>query len=74
LGQKFATANWAPEVRTRMLVALCYLKYQHDLSDEAVAQQWIESFYWHYFSGEQFLKHEMPIDPSRMRRHRPRLG
>lgn len=48
-------------MRTRLLVALHYLKYQHDLSDEAVVQQWVENPYWQYFSGEQFFQHEMPI-------------
>jgi IS5 family transposase len=74
LGQTYAAANGAPGVRTRLLVALHYLKYQHDLSDEAVVQQWVENPYWQYFSGEQFFQHEMPIDPSSMTRWRHRLG
>ena len=74
LGQTYATANGAPGVRTRLLVALHYLKYQHDLSDEAVVQQWVENPYWQYFSGEQFFQHERPIDPSSMTRWRHRLG
>jgi IS5 family transposase len=36
LGQTYAATNGAPGVSTRLLVALHYLKYQHDLSDEAV--------------------------------------
>lgn len=74
LGQTYAAATGAPGVRTRLLVALHYLKYQHDLSDEAVVQQWVENPYWQYFSGEQFFQHEMPIDPSSMTRWRQRLG
>lgn len=74
LGQTYAAANGAPGVRTRLLVALHYLKYQHDLSDEAVVQQWVENPYWQHFSGEQFFQHEMPIDPSSMTRWRQRLG
>jgi IS5 family transposase len=74
LGQTYARANGAPGVRTRLLVALHYLKYQYDLSDEAVVQQWVENPYWQYFSGEQFSQHEMPIDPSSMTRWRHRLG
>ncbi len=52
---------------TRLLVALHYLKYQHDLSDEAVVQQWVENPYWQYFSGEQFFQHEMPLIPPALR-------
>lgn len=74
LGPTYATANGAPGVRTRLLVALHYLKYQHDLSDEVVVQQWVENPYWQHFSGEQFFQHEMPIDPSSMTRWRQRLG
>jgi transposase, IS5 family len=74
LGQTYAAANGAPGVSTRLMVALHYLKYQHDLSDEAVVAQWVENPYWQHFSGEQFFQHEMPIDPSSMTRWRKRLG
>jgi len=52
------------------MVALHYLKYQHDLSDEVVVGQWVENPYWQHFSGEQFFQHELPIDPSSMTRWR----
>ncbi len=74
LGQTYAATNGAPGVNSCLLVALHYLKYQHDLSDEAVVQQWIENPYWQHFSGEQFFQHERPIDPSSMTRWRQRLG
>ena len=74
LGQTYAAAKGAPGVSTRLLVALHYLKYQNDLSDEAVVRQWVENPYWQHFSGEQFFQHEMPIDPSSMTRWRQRLG
>ena len=32
-----------PAISTRLMVALHYLKYQHDLSDEAVVTQWLEN-------------------------------
>jgi len=56
------------------MVALHYLKYQHDLNDEAVVAQWVENPYWQHLSSEQFFQHEMPIDPSSMTRWRKRLG
>ena len=64
----------APGIDTRLMVALHYLKYQHDLSDEAVAAGWVENPHWQHFSGRQFLEHEFPIDPSSMTRWRKRLG
>jgi transposase, IS5 family len=56
------------------MVALHYLKYQHDLSDEAAVARWVENPYWQHFSGRQFFEHEMPVDPSSMTRWRKRLG
>ncbi len=63
-----------PGLDTRLMVALHYLKYQHDLSDEAVVAGWVENPYWQYFSGRQYFEHQMPIDPSSMTRWRKRLG
>lgn len=64
----------APGIDTRLMVALHYLKYQHDLSDEAVVAGWVENPYWQHFSGRQYFEHQMPIDPSSMTRWRKRLG
>jgi IS5 family transposase len=55
LGQTYALANGAPGMSTRLMVALHYLKYQRDFSDEAVVGQWVENPYWQPFSGEQFF-------------------
>ena len=56
------------------MVALHYLKYQHDLSDENVVAHWVENPYWQHFSGQQFFQHRAPIDASSMTRWRGRLG
>jgi IS5 family transposase len=56
------------------MVALHYLKYQHDLSDEDVVAVWVENPYWQHFSGERYFQHRLPIDPSSMTRWRKRLG
>jgi IS5 family transposase len=37
------------------MVALHYLKYQHDLSDEVVVASWVENPYWQHFSGRSIL-------------------
>jgi transposase, IS5 family len=56
------------------MVALHYLKYTHDLSEEAVLRGWVENPYWQYLSGMKYFSHEMPIDPSSMSRWRRRIG
>jgi IS5 family transposase len=56
------------------MVALHYLKYQHDLSDEDVVAAWVENPYWQHFSGMKHFQHHKPIDPSSMTRWRKRLG
>lgn len=56
------------------MVALHYLKYEHDLSDEDVVLHWLENPYWQHFSGERYFQHRLPIDASSMTRWRQRLG
>jgi IS5 family transposase len=56
------------------MVALHYLKYQHDLSDENVVAHWVENPYWQHFSGERYFQHRAPVDGSSMTRWRQRLG
>ncbi len=63
-----------PGIPTRLMVALHYLKYSHDLSDEDTVALWVENPYWQYLSGRQFFEHEFPIDPSSMTRWRKRIG
>jgi len=74
LGRTYDPENGAPGINTRLMVALHYLKYQHNLSDEAVVARWVENPYWQHFSGRQYFEHELPIDPSSMTRWRKRLG
>ncbi len=74
LGASYHPSQGAPGVNTRLMVSLHYLKYLHDLSDEAVLENWVENPYWQYFSGETYYQHELPIDPSSMSRWRKRLG
>ena len=74
LGATYHPTQGAPGVPTRLLVALHYLKYQHDLSDELVLAHWLENPYWQHFSGERYFQHQLPIDASSMTRWRRRLG
>jgi len=74
LGVTYHPSQGAPGISTRLMVALHYLKYQHDLSDEDVVAVWVENPYWQQFSGERYFQHRLPIDPSSMTRWRNRLG
>jgi IS5 family transposase len=74
LGATYHPTHGAPGISTRLMVALHYLKYQHDLSDEDVVAHWVENPYWQHFSGERYFQHRAPIDGSSMTRWRKRLG
>jgi IS5 family transposase len=74
LGAAYHPTHGAPGISTRLMVALHYLKYQHDLSDESVVAHWVENPYWQHFSGERYFRHRLPIDASSMTRWRSRLG
>ena len=63
-----------PGIRSRLMVALQYLKYAFDLSDEAVVLGWVENPYWQYLSGMKYFEHKVPIDPSSMSNWRKRIG
>lgn len=73
-GVSYSSGTGRPGISTRLMVALHYLKYTHDLSDEAVLRGWVENPYWQYLSGMVFFCHEMPIDPSSMSRWRGRIS
>jgi transposase, IS5 family len=74
LGQTYCPDIGAPGLPTRLMVALHYLKYQHDLSDDATLELWVQNPYWQHFSGSHFFQHERPCDASSMTRWRQRLG
>jgi len=48
-GATYCDDNGRPGVSTRLMVALHYLKYTHNLSDEEVVYGWVENPYWQYF-------------------------
>jgi len=73
-GTTYCPDNGRPAVSTRLMVALHYLKYTYNLSDEDVVEGWVENPYWQFFSGMKFFEHEAPIDPSSMTRWRKRIG
>ena len=56
------------------MVALHYLKYTHNLSDEDVVATWVENHYWQYLSSMKWFEHEFPIKASSMTRWRNRIN
>lgn len=73
-GSTYCPDNGRPAISTRLMVALHYLKYTHNLSDEDVVAGWVENPYWQHFSGMQYFQHRVPIHPSSMCRWRKRIG
>jgi IS5 family transposase len=65
-GKTFCPDAGRPGISTRLMVALHYLKYALNLSDEDVVEGWVENPYWQYFSGMKYFQHELPIHPTSM--------
>ncbi len=60
--------NGRPAISKRLMVALHFLKYTHNLSDTDVVEAWVEKPYWQHFSGMKYFEHKMPIHSSSMSR------
>ena len=73
-GSTYCPDNGRPAISTRLMVALHYLKYTHNLSDDDVVAGWVENPYWQHFSGMKYFEHKAPIHPSSMCRWRKRIG
>lgn len=73
-GSTYCPDNGRPAISTRLMVALHYLKYTHNLSDDDVVSGWVENPYWQHFSGMKWFEHKLPIHPSSMSRWRKRIG
>ena len=56
------------------MVGLTYLGHAFGLSDEEVVRRWVENPYWQFFCGEEYFRHDLPIDPSSLSRWRKRIG
>jgi IS5 family transposase len=73
-GATYCPDNGRPGVSTRLMVALQYLKFTYDYSDEGVVDAWVENPYFQYLSGMKCFEHERPLDPSSISRWRKRIG
>jgi transposase, IS5 family len=74
LGGLYAAGIGRPGHPIRLMVGLQLLKFIRDVSDEEVVTAWPENPYWQYFCGEQYFRHDLPIDPSLMTLFRHRIG
>lgn len=66
--------NGRPGTPIRLMVGLTYLGHAFGLSDEEVVRRWVENPYWQFFCGEEYFRHDLPIDPSSLSRWRKRIG
>lgn len=73
-GGLYAAGIARPGHRLRLMVGLQLLKHTSNLSDEEVVAVWVENPYWQHFCGEQYFRHDFPIDPSLMTGFRKRIG
>lgn len=66
--------NGRPGISIRLMVGLTYLGHAFSLSDEEVVRRWVENPYWQFFCGEEYFRHDLPIDPSSLSRWRKRIA
>jgi len=74
LGPLYEENRGRPALPTRLMAGLHLLKHIKALSDEQVCAQWVENPYFQAFCGEEFFRHELPLDRSSMTRWRNRIG
>ena len=53
-----------PSKPVRLMVSLLLLQQMYDLSDEAVAEGWLENPHYQYFSGETTFQWIFPCHPT----------
>lgn len=73
-GDNYSEKPGHPALSTRLMAGLHILKYVDNLSDEEVCARFIENPYYQYFCGEEFFRHDLPLDRSSMTRWRNRMG
>jgi IS5 family transposase len=73
-GAVYSDGSGQPPLATRLMAGLAILKHMHDLSDEILCARWIENPYYQLFCGEEFFRHELPLERSSLTRWRQRMG
>jgi len=72
--ESFHESQGRPDLPTRLMVGLTYLKYLHNLSDDKVVKRFLDSPYWQYFCGFIYFQKQAPLEASGLTRFRGRLG
>lgn len=63
-----------PPLPVRLMVGLMILQHLFNVSDERMAEFWVENPYWQAFCGYDFLQWEFPAHPTSLTRWRQRMG
>lgn len=72
--EPFYAQTGRPAIASRLMIGLHLLKQIHQLSDEAICEQWVVNPYFQYFCGETYFQHRFPIQRSSMTHWRQRVG
>lgn len=72
-GENYSDKPGHPALSTRLMAGLHILKFTDNLSDEEVCAKFVENPYYQYFCGEEFFRHDLPLDRSSMTRWRNRM-
>ena len=73
-GAAYSDKPGHPALPTRLMAGLHILKYADNLSDEEICARFLENPYYQYFCGEEFFRHDLPLDRSSLTRWRQRMG
>lgn len=73
-GGFFALEKGRPPIKTRVVVAVFYLKHTYNLSDVDVVARINENLYWQYFCGLEFFSQSSVCDATSLVRWRKRMG
>jgi IS5 family transposase len=73
-GEVYCDGPGQPPLPTRLMAGLSILKHTYDLSDEELCARFLENPYFQYFCGEEFFRHELPLERSSLSRWRQRMG
>jgi len=73
-GPLYSEKMGRPGIPIRTMAGLVLLQHTFALSDEQVVKEWPERPYWQFFCGEEFFRHDLPVDFSQVSRWRKRIG
>lgn len=55
--------NGRPGHDIRRMAGLFFIQEKEGITDEQLAENWLENPYWQYFCGEEYFQHDLPLDP-----------